>query len=181
MRNLPPSANRPTLAATQTVARPVQIRLTAMMSQLPPDPIREPGRFSRGAATPPIASRAPLDGESLLRHASLVGYITLDKYGKIVRINECGAILLGASRGVLLGQPFQQYVAAEERTAFDEFSKTVFNTDNSCECQMTLLRIHPQSKFRAQVGAVAVRRKGDLSRCLLTIIDISDLSRRTRD
>jgi PAS domain S-box-containing protein len=119
-----------------------------------------------------------MECESLLRHASLVGYLTLDKYGKIVRVNECGAVLLGTSRGVLLGQPFQDYVATEDRGAFEVFSNQVFNSDDSCECQMTLLRKQPSlTKFCAQLSAVAVRRKGSVTRCLLTLIDISEFAR----
>jgi PAS domain S-box-containing protein len=55
-----------------------------------------------------------------------VGYVTLDQSGGILTVNLAGATLLGMERSTLTGLQFDQFVDAEDRTAFADFLQQVF-------------------------------------------------------
>ncbi len=68
-----------------------------------------------------------------------VGYITLDKVGRIQRANLTAAALLGMDRSTLLGWPLARSVAEDGRETFSSFLKDRFEgvTQSFCELHLS--------------------------------------------
>ncbi len=68
-----------------------------------------------------------------------VGYFTFDPSGVILNVNSTGAILLGADRQKLLGQPFSAFISPDSIKVFDSHSRRLFKTRQLQTCDVKLL------------------------------------------
>ncbi len=83
---------------------------------------------------------AALENYTDLYDFAPVGYFSLAASGAINRVNLTGASLVGLERARLVGRPFGQWVAAEQRADFNSFLKKVFASQTKQFMDVELLR-----------------------------------------
>jgi len=90
-----------------------------------------------------------------------VGYFTFDPSGVILDVNSTGAMLLGADRKKLLGQPFSALISANSQSVFDSHSRRLFETREQQTCDVKLLdgcgQLH-WVQIESVATAAAIRR-----------------------
>jgi PAS domain S-box-containing protein len=69
-----------------------------------------------------------------------VGYFTFRRDGEIRQVNLAGARLLGVERSRLVGKRFGLCVSEADRSAFDAFLKTAFESQTNPSCEVALLK-----------------------------------------
>lgn len=120
--------------------------------------------------------------ESRSRYAELydlapVGYVTLDGQGLIREINLTGATLLGIERSRLIGLPFVQYVANEDRAPFREHVRRCQSEAGPTSTELQLLR-PDASVFPVELHSVPITRSaGSTAGCLTALVDITERKR----
>lgn len=75
----------------------------------------------------------------LYDHAPL-GYLTLDEYGRMERVNITAANLLGTTRESLLNDPFTLYIVPEDQDAYYLYGKKFFKPGEQDSLEIRLLR-----------------------------------------
>ena len=98
-----------------------------------------------------------------------VGYFVLDAQGVIQQVNLAGAALLGCVRSLVNGQPFAQYVEHESRHAFGEFCRAVEQSDETCACELRILK-HGHAPCDVLVKGVNIAGHAG---CRLAVTDIT--------
>jgi two-component system, sporulation sensor kinase E len=102
-----------------------------------------------------------------------VGYVTLDGNGDIQTVNLTGATLLGMERSTLTGLRFQQFVAAEDRTAFADFLQMVFACRDKKICRLKLANVGgPPLYVRIDMMATESGKE-----CHAALLDITERKR----
>jgi PAS domain S-box-containing protein len=82
-----------------------------------------------------------------------IGYCTLDEQGVVRQLNLRAGQLLGVPRGLVLGQPFIQYVPlGAERTHFHEFWQRVLTADERQTTELEMQRPDGSSFFALLEG-----------------------------
>ena len=82
-----------------------------------------------------------LEQYKLLYDFAPICYVTLDRDGRILKINLSGTVLLGVSRSVIYGQSFSTFIVEEERYVFLDFMNKVFNDfSGRQQCELRLSR-----------------------------------------
>lgn len=102
-----------------------------------------------------------------------VGYFTFDREGNIRSVNLTGERLLGIDRSVLIGQSFEDFVAAEDCFVFAKFIQTVFTSREKETCRLQLAKENPQP-VSIRIEALVVKSGKE---CLAVLVDISEKKR----
>jgi two-component system cell cycle sensor histidine kinase/response regulator CckA len=99
-----------------------------------------------------------------------VGYVTLDRKGKILSANLTAVGLLGVDRSKLLNQPIQHYVLDVDVPAFNDFLAKNFNIDTRKACEVTLL-VKGDSRILVRIEATF---SGGGRECRAVLEDITE-------
>jgi PAS domain S-box-containing protein len=97
-------------------------------------------------------------------------YFTLSQAGEIIRLNPCGAEMLGKDHGLLENSLFDFFVSDESKPTFNLFLEKVFKSKTTETCEVVLLgnKNHP----------VYVQLKGLITQnqetCLIASVDITE-------
>jgi len=67
-----------------------------------------------------------------------VGYFTLDREGKIRRVNLTGATMLGKDRSLLIGRRFRDFVHTESHSHCNDFLHSMFEGMENITCEMEI-------------------------------------------
>jgi PAS domain-containing protein len=68
-----------------------------------------------------------------------LGYLSLDREGKILKANLSGSKLLGVDRSHLMGNRLGRFIAAEDLPVFNAMLERVFSTSERSSCEVILL------------------------------------------
>jgi len=99
-----------------------------------------------------------------------IGYFTLASDGAICGLNSSGAGMLGRNRTDLINCMFVTFVSPDNRSAFNEFLKKVFQSSSRQICEVRLKIENDISGFIHIEGMVS----GENQKCHLTAIDTTD-------
>ncbi len=118
-------------------------------------------------------AEAALKKYTMMYDFAPMGYFTLDHNGFITDLNFTGAEILGDRRFSLLNSNFKLYVAEESRDVFHNFFSKVYigNSKQSCEVKLGF-----GSKNLCSVYIEGIVT-GDDYKCLLSVVDISNLKK----
>lgn len=106
-----------------------------------------------------------------------VGYLTLDRGGRILEINLTGAALLATDRPPMIGKPFQSFLVEEYSGSFFLHKQEAFETRSRQRCEVKLRRADGTT-FDAQLESLAaVDVDGQLTRCRTIVFDITERKR----
>lgn len=107
---------------------------------------------------------------TMLYDLAPMGYFTLDANGVICELNFTGADLLGDKRFSLINSDFKLFVSEESRTAFNDFFRKVYATNEKESCKIKLGYDNKLLRYVYMEGIVI----DDDQQCLLSVIDISN-------
>ena len=110
---------------------------------------------------------------TMLYDLAPIGYFTLEQNGNITELNFTGAEMLGDRRFSLVNSNFKLFVSDESKGDFNEFLSRVFTSSYKETCEVQLGYIDKPSKLVYMEGVVI----GDDRNCLLSVVDISALSK----
>ena len=102
-----------------------------------------------------------------------LGYVTLDEDGYVQEINLAGAKLLEADRGGLTGYAFVEYVAADNRTAFQEHVAQCVRERREVTSELHLVTRSGLS-ITVQLHSIPVAGPLDDTLCKTAITDITE-------
>jgi PAS domain S-box-containing protein len=123
-------------------------------------------------------SEAKLERYADLYDYAPVGYLLVDKGGRIVDANLEAAGLLGQHRDALLEKPLSPLIEAEDRPAFTAFLRLVHSTTTKHAREFRLLR--GEEKIHVLVEAMNARSADDTEigenepECRLAIVDVTE-------
>ncbi|HWR02203.1 MAG TPA: ATP-binding protein [Chlorobaculum sp.] len=142
-----------------------------------------------------IKSRSELE-ESLERYMELydfapIGYLSINRQGKILQLNLTASRLLGIERSKLVGQGFNRYVAFEDQSLFSAMIDNLFVKKSVEVCEVGLERvgwepssssmIPPQIKDSGSERLITVRIDAVVSEdgqfCRMSLTDITEQKR----
>jgi PAS domain-containing protein len=101
------------------------------------------------------------------------GYFTVDRDGKIRKLNLSGATLLGKERATISNRNFKQFVTVDTISQFNDFLLRVFESHLKETCHVRLINKGNQSSFVLIEGMVSE----DEEKCQLTVVDESKQKR----
>jgi PAS domain S-box-containing protein len=101
---------------------------------------------------------------------SPVGFLTLERDGRIAQINLTGARQLGLERNRLIDRRFAAFVAGEHLLAFDAFLQRVFAGEEKHDCELKLV-IDGQLSRTVEIRAVL---SPDRRECRAVVVDITE-------
>ena len=99
------------------------------------------------------------------------GYFTLENTGTITKLNRSGAKLLGKEVSALEGSNFRFFISQDTLPVFNDFTDRVFATKCKQNCEVRLELKGCPAKSVYMEGVVP----GNEEKCLLSVIDITDL------
>jgi PAS domain S-box-containing protein len=102
---------------------------------------------------------------------SPIPYFALDLDGKITEVNVIAGKMFGVDRSKLIGRRFVGQIPPDEKTAFNEFFKTVINSSAKQSCA---LRVRNKDKNIFHVRLEGMRFDDTLEstqRCQIALID----------
>ena len=100
-----------------------------------------------------------------------MGYFTLDNDGSIHELNFTGAELLGDKRFKLVSSNFKLFVSEESKKVFNEFLSKVYISSAKESCIVKLGYNDKPLSYVYIEGIIT----GDNRKCLLSVIDISEI------
>jgi PAS domain S-box-containing protein len=103
-----------------------------------------------------------------------IGLFILDAKGEILEANLAGAALLGRNRCDLMNKAFRQSVMPKDRTIFDDFCKSVFETSSKEICELGLLKFNGPAVYVRIEGTAIEDPVACESRCRIAVIDITE-------
>jgi PAS domain S-box-containing protein len=106
----------------------------------------------------------------LLYDFAPVGYLTFDLDGVIQSVNLFGVRLLGVERTVLIGRPFEEFVADEDCFTFTHFLRTVFTSRAKETCRLKLSTSNPRPVYVRIEAMLTESGEG----CLAVLVDITE-------
>jgi PAS domain S-box-containing protein len=113
-----------------------------------------------------------LEQYTMLYDFAPIGYVTLDREGRILNINLAGADLVGMVRSRIKKMLFARFVAEEEQPLFTDFLEKVFSEwAGKTTCELRLVKEGRKTKF-VQMEALA---KGSGLECRIAITDVTEL------
>jgi PAS domain S-box-containing protein len=114
-----------------------------------------------------------LDEYTALYDFAPVGYLTLDRQGRIIKSNLAAAAVLGMGRRQVSKLPFIQFVAKRDRTSCATFLERCFaEITGRKTCELGLL-VGSGATTIAQVEAQAIG--ADSQECQLALVDVTQL------
>lgn len=93
-----------------------------------------------------------------------VGYLTLDKAGRILEINLTGSKMLNVEYASIIGQPFVDYVGENEIQAFSRYLEQAFKNKDSA---VTELEIKDGNKEKRYIWLVHSAVSGETCRMVM--------------
>jgi PAS domain S-box-containing protein len=127
-----------------------------------------------------LRSRAELEA-ALERYSELydlapVGYFTLDRDGTIRQANLTGPGQLGVARSELLGRRFGMFVAAADRSTFNDLLAKAFESHvmESCEVALAPQAGAARQPLHAQLTASVSEGAGE---CRAVVVDVTERKR----
>lgn len=124
--------------------------------------------------------RAKLETEgALTKYSDLydfapIGLFTIDQLGLIQEANLMGAKLLGVERRNLMNRHFRLFVAPKDRSCFDEFCKSAFETSIKQMCELNLLRDGEPTVYAHIDGIAADDESLNGRQCRVVVLDITE-------
>lgn len=107
----------------------------------------------------------------LFEHAP-VGYLTLDREGRITEANLTAAAELGVARHAMLGSRFQHFMLPADCGRWQRLQALVRRRADPQHIELRLRRLDGRP-FHAQLGCLRVRRPGSRVQWRVTITDVS--------
>ena len=104
---------------------------------------------------------------------SPIGYLTLDKDGRIAQINLTGAAMLAVVREKLLNTHFARFVAEKERDQWHRFFLAMLKNDHSHQMEFELQRID-DSIFFARLDCLPLNAGNGEHAVRIALTDITD-------
>ena len=104
-----------------------------------------------------------------------MGYFTLDSDGSICDLNFTGADLLGDKRIALVNSNFKLFISEGSQSVFNDFFRKLYNGNAKESCEVMLGYDNNLLRFVYLEGIVTM---DDDRKCLLSVVDISDLKNR---
>lgn len=101
------------------------------------------------------------------------GYLTLSKDGTILELNLTGAKMLHKERINLINSQFGFFISNDTRSVFYTFLESIFNSETRQSCEVTLSHNSNLHLFVYLSGVITENKE----RCIITIIDISQLKK----
>lgn len=99
-----------------------------------------------------------------------VGFVSVERSGRILQVNLTCVALLGRERGGVLQHPLHEFVAARSHAVLDEFLAEAFTGGRECVCEVLLVR-EDGSRFRGELQVAAVPRGQTPSNCWVVVSD----------
>jgi PAS domain-containing protein len=116
-------------------------------------------------------AEAALKKYTMLYDFAPMGYFTLDSDGSICDLNFTGAELLGEKRFSLLGSNFKLFISKDSLSLFTKFLSEVYSSGAKRSCNVKLgYDGNPLADVYVE-GIVT----GDDKKCLLSVVDISEI------
>ncbi len=121
-------------------------------------------------------AQAELDAERAryfdLYDLAPVGYCTLSEQGLVLKANLTAATLLGVARGMMVSQPFSQFILREDQDRYYRHRKKLFQTS---EPQTDELRLRKAdgTAFWARLEAVVAQDADGARACRVVLSDVS--------
>lgn len=101
------------------------------------------------------------------------GYLTLSKEGDILELNYSAAAMLGKNRSQLNNTRFGLHISHDSLSTFNKLLERCFRLNEKESCELIL--IHKTDKVdKSMYVHVDAQLCKDMSKCLFTMIDISD-------
>jgi len=101
------------------------------------------------------------------------GYFSLNKEGKIIDLNLCGAAMLGGKRSQLKSISFTSYVTDDTKPGFRNFLRKVLSSTEIATCELAL-SVKGKLKSNVFLTGKAIPNEGQ---CLINAVDITDRKR----
>ncbi|MDZ7831429.1 MAG: ATP-binding protein [Desulfobacterales bacterium] len=109
-----------------------------------------------------------------------VGYYTLSEKGLIQEANLTAAVLLDTARAALVKQPISRFILKEDQDIYYLHHKKLFETGESQECELRLLK--PDGRFFwGHLTGTAAQAKDGAPVCHVVLIDITERKRAEQD
>jgi len=102
-----------------------------------------------------------------------IGYFILDERGLIRQANLSGAALLGRERSRLVRQPFERFVAPDDRPQFAAFWTRLWQAHGKQACELDLLKRGRSLRHVHIEAAEAGDLPGGERECLVAVTDIT--------
>ncbi|MDZ7737897.1 MAG: PAS domain-containing protein [Bacteroidales bacterium] len=120
-------------------------------------------------------AEAALKKYTMLYDLAPMGYFTLDEDGRICDLNFTGAELLDDKRYTLVNSKFQLFISKESQDVFNDFFNKVYTSAAKESCTVKLGYNDKVLSFVYMEGIIT----GDDRRCLLSVIDISEIKQQS--
>jgi len=101
------------------------------------------------------------------------GYLSLSKEGDIIELNYSAAAMLGNERHYLKNKRFGLYISHDSLTVFNQLMDRCFRLNEKESCELILLH-KTDTVDKSMYIHVDAQVSKDNSKCMLTMIDISD-------
>ena len=101
------------------------------------------------------------------------GYFTVNRDGRIFKINIKGARLFGEVRANLIDRDFKEFIAEEMLSDLENFLVQVFENKPHSGCEIKLKNKTGKSVYVYLEGALIDEKQ----KCLLSLVDITDLKK----
>jgi two-component system cell cycle sensor histidine kinase/response regulator CckA len=105
-----------------------------------------------------------------------VGYLSLDREGRVLRANLTAAALLGAERDRLTGHPLLVHIVAADREIFYSHLREVGLQERPAACELRLEKKTGEI-FHARLESVPFRAADGSIECRTSLLDISERKR----
>ncbi|WP_447968223.1 ATP-binding protein [Nitrospira sp. M1] len=101
-----------------------------------------------------------------------IGYFILDQYGKVQKVNNKGAELLGYSRNYLIGKPLLPYLTQSTRRAFSGHLSSISEVATSASAEVEC--VHSSGRVvHATVESVLIDEQQGMRRFQTALLDIT--------
>lgn len=118
-------------------------------------------------------AEAALKKYTMLYDFAPMGYFTLDSDGSICELNFTGAEMLHDKRFALVNSNFKLFIAEESQAGFNNFFKKLYTGYAKEACEVMLGYDNHPLCYVYMEGIVT----GDDRKCLLSVVDISDIKK----
>lgn len=107
---------------------------------------------------------------AFLYDSAPVGYVTFDRDGVILSVNQTGEALLGHHFDDLVQHQFERFIAVDDRSIFADFLRDVFTGQRKETCRVQLM--HPEQRQLFVRIEAKVTDQGN--ECLAVLVDITE-------
>ncbi len=101
-----------------------------------------------------------------------VGYLTLDRGGRVLEANLTVASALAVDRPAIMGRPFVQFVAAPDSDRWQRLKAQAMRRGEARRIELALRQLGGET-FQAQLDCVRVERPGSGAQLRIALTDIS--------